>query len=59
MACDFNINFISIVPKWEGSVYNSHVFTFVKDSGFYILLSHYYLADAGYAVDNPIIFILY
>jgi len=48
-----------IIPGWEGSVYNSYVFAFAKDSGFYTPLGRYYLADAGYAADNPIVLIPY
>jgi len=35
------------------------MFAFVKDSGFYIPLGRYYLVDAGYAIDNPIVLIPY
>jgi len=59
VACDFDINFVLIVPEWEGSAHDSYVFAFVKDSGFYIPLGRYYLADAGYAVDNPMVLIPY
>ena len=50
---------MSIIPGWEGSAYNGRVFAFAKDSGFYIPLGRYYLADAGYTADDPIVLILY
>ena len=59
MACDFDINFVSIIPRWEGSAYDGYVFAFIKDSGFYIPLGRYYLVDAGYAANDPIVLILY
>ena len=48
-----------IILGQEGSIYNSRVFTFVKDSSFYIPLGHYYLANAGYVINNPIVLIPY
>ena len=48
-----------IVLGWEGSTHNGCVFAFIKDSGFYIPLGRYYLVDASYAADNPIVLILY
>jgi len=59
IACDFNINFVLIIPGWEGSTYNSRVFTFAKDSSFYIPLGRYYLADTSYTTDNPIVLVPY
>ena len=59
MACDFDINFVLIVPRQEGSAHNGRVFAFAKDSGFYIPPGRYYLADASYAADDPIVLILY
>jgi hypothetical protein len=50
---------MSIVPEWEGSAHNGRVFAFAKDSGFCIPLGRYYLADASYATDNPMVLILY
>jgi len=35
------------------------VFAFAKDSGFYTPLGRYYLANAGYAADNPMVLIPY
>ena len=58
-ACDFDMNFVYILPGWEGSTYNSRVFSFAKDRGFYTLLEKYYLADAGYAANNPLVLVLY
>jgi predicted Rdx family selenoprotein len=58
-ACDFDINFVYILPGWEGSVYDGRVLSFAKDRGFYILLEKYYLVDAGYAADNPLVLVLY
>ena len=59
IAYDFNINFISIVLRQEGSAYNSRIFAFIKNSSFYTPLGHYYLADASYTADDPIVLILY
>ena len=58
-ACDFDINFMYILPGWEGSAYNGQVLSFVKDWGFYILLEKYYLADARYAANDPLVLVLY
>jgi len=58
-VCDFDINFVYILPGWEGSTHNSQVLSFTKDRGFYILLEKYYLADAGYTANNPLVLVLY
>ena len=58
-ACDFDINFIYILLGWEGSAYDGQVFGFAKDRGFNTLLGRYYLADSGYAADNPMVLIPY
>jgi DDE superfamily endonuclease len=31
VACDFDMNFVYILPGWEGSTYDGRVFTFAKD----------------------------
>lgn len=58
-ACDFDMNFVSIVPGWEGSAHDGRVFAFAKDSGFYTPPGRYYLADAGYAADDPMVLVPY
>jgi len=35
------------------------VFAFIKDSSFYTPLGRYYLADASYTVNNPIVLVPY
>jgi len=59
IACDFDINFVYILPRWEGSIYDSQALSFAKDRGFYILLEKYYLVDAGYIANNPLVLVLY
>jgi len=58
-TCDFDINFVYILPGWEGSVYNGQVLSFAKDWGFYTLPEKYYLVDAGYAANDPLVLVLY
>ena len=58
-ACDFDMSFVYILPNWKGSAYNGQVFSFAKDRGFNILLGRYYLANARYAADDPIVLVPY
>ena len=53
------MNFVYILPGWEGSAHNSQVFSFIKNQGFHTPLEKYYLADAGYVANNPLVLVLY
>ena len=59
IACNFDIKFVYILPGWEGFAYNGQVLSFAKDRGFYIPLEKYYLVDAGYIANNPLVLVPY
>ena len=48
-ACSMNMEFLYILPGWEGSAANSRVFESAQSSDFIIPEGHYYLADTSYA----------
>lgn len=58
-ACDFDMNFVYILPGWEGSAHDGRVLSFAKDCGFDTPPGRYYLADAGYAADDPLVLVPY
>ena len=47
-ACSMNMEFLYVLPRWEGSVADSHVFENARRQDFRIPDGRYYLADAGY-----------
>jgi hypothetical protein len=47
-ACSMDMEFLYMLPGWEGSAADSRVFEDAQDSDFIIPEGHYYLADAGY-----------
>ena len=54
-ACDMGQNLVYILPDWEGSACDSHVFENAQISDFEIPAGQYYLADAGYAGSNTLL----
>jgi hypothetical protein len=48
-ACSFGMEFLYVLPRWEGSAADSHIFNSTRKSDFEIPDRHYYLADSGYA----------
>ena len=52
-AINFNINFIYIFAKWEGTIHNYKVLDLAKRKGFKALLNRYYFTDIGY-LNTPI-----
>jgi hypothetical protein len=49
VACSFGMEFLYILPGWEGSTADSRVFDNARNLDFGIPDGHYYLADARYA----------
>ena len=47
-ACSMNMEFLYMLPGWEGSAANSQVFDTARRQDFRIPDGQYYLADAGY-----------
>jgi DDE superfamily endonuclease len=47
-ACDFKMNFVYVLPGWEGSALDGRVFGDARARGFHAPPEKYYLADAGY-----------
>lgn len=47
-ACDFDLRFVYVLPGWEGSAADSHVFDHARSNDFVIPDGRYYLGDAGY-----------
>ena len=54
-ACSMNMEFLYILPGWEGSAADSRVFKSAQSSDFIIPEGHYYLADAGYANSDSLL----
>ena len=54
-ACDMGLNFVYILPGWEGSACDSRVFENARISDFEIPAGRYYLADAGYAGSDALL----
>ena len=48
-ACNFDLKFVYVLPGWEGSTVDSHVFENAGANGFVIPEGRYYLGDRGYA----------
>ena len=48
MTCFMNMEFLYVLPGWEGSVVDSCAFENAQSQDFRIPNGHYYLADAGY-----------
>ena len=48
-ACSMNMEFLYVLPGWEGSAADSRIFDNARDQDFRIPDGRYYLADAGYA----------
>ena len=46
---DFDMNFLYVLPGWEGSAHDSRVFDYAVTNGFAPPLGKYYLGDAGYS----------
>jgi DDE superfamily endonuclease len=44
-----DMEFLYILPGWEGSAADNCIFEDARASDFHIPKGHYYLADAGYA----------
>lgn len=47
-AVDFDMNFVYILPGWEGSAHDGKVLRSALEKGFEVPDGCYYLADAGY-----------
>jgi hypothetical protein len=47
-ACSMNMEFLYVLPRWEGSAADSHIFENVQREDFRIPNGCYYLADARY-----------
>ena len=47
-ACDFDLRFIYVLPRWEGSTADSCVLDHARASDFVVPKGWYYLGDAGY-----------
>src|ERR1700677_5048787 len=47
-VCSMNMEFLYVLPGWEGSAADSCVFENARREDFRIPDGHYYLADAGY-----------
>jgi DDE superfamily endonuclease len=48
-VCDFNMNFVYILPGWEGSAHDGRVLLDAQSShGFITPPGKYWLGDAGY-----------
>jgi hypothetical protein len=54
-AVDFNMNFLFILPGWEGSAHDSRVLKDALEKGFKVPPGRYYLADAGYAASSGLL----
>jgi DDE superfamily endonuclease len=48
-ACDFDLNFVYVLPGWEGSAHDGRVLTDAQmNHGFDTPIGKYWLGDAGY-----------
>ena len=54
-AVDFDMNFLYVLPGWEGSAHDSRVLKDALEKGFAAPPGRYYLADAGYAASNGLL----
>lgn len=54
-AVDFDMNFLYVLPGWEGSAHDSRVLNDALEKGFSAPPGRYYLADAGYAASGGIL----
>jgi DDE superfamily endonuclease len=48
-ACDFKMNFVYVLPGWEGSAHDGRVLGDARAKGFDAPSRKYYLADSGYS----------
>ena len=48
-AVNFNINFVYVLARWEGTAHNCKVINSAKKKGFKAPQGRYYLANAGYS----------
>jgi DDE superfamily endonuclease len=48
-VCNFDMNFLYVLPGWEGSAHDSRVLADATMRGFSALPGKYYLGDAGYS----------
>jgi hypothetical protein len=58
-AVDFEMNFVYVLPGWEGSAHDGRVLLAAKSKGFTMPPGKYYLADAGYSISQHLILSLY
>lgn len=54
-AVDFDMNFLYVLPGWEGSAHDSRVLKNALEKGFSVPPGRYYLADAGYAATGGLL----
>jgi hypothetical protein len=54
-VCSMDMEFLYILPGWEGSTADSQVFENAWNSDFIIPVGRYYLADAGYANSDSLL----
>lgn len=49
-ACKFNLQFVYVLPGWEGSAHDARVLQHALENNFIVPENKYYLADAGYGL---------
>ena len=49
VACDFDLQFVYVLPGWEGSAADSRIYEDARASDFSVPDGRYYLGDGGYA----------
>ena len=54
-VCSMNMEFLYVLPRWEGSAADSRVFNSARNKDFRIPDGRYYLADAGYANSDALL----
>lgn len=54
-ACDFDMCFIYLMSRWEGSAADSHVFENARILGLSLDEGNFYLADAGFPLCNMLL----
>jgi hypothetical protein len=54
-ACSFDMQFTYVLPGWEGSTSDSHVFDDARQHGLVILEGTYYVADAGFPLCDSLL----
>ncbi|KAI7933627.1 hypothetical protein MJO29_016772 [Puccinia striiformis f. sp. tritici] len=52
---NFNLEFLYVLAGWEGSAHDSRVIGDAFDKGFSVPDGHYYLGDAGYALQKGVL----